>query len=269
MHLNANPEQTAAPDMLRAALQLADHGMAIFPCQPRDKRPATTHGVKDATTDRNVVARWWQQGPDCNIGVATGAISGIMVLDIDDLDAEAELRKLEVQHAALPATVESITARGRHLFFRWPDREIRNSAGRLAPGIDVRGAGGYVIVPPSLHPTGRRYAWSVDSATTFAAVPQWLLDRIGKPANGTGAAPATPPAEWRDLVLAGVGEGQRNHSVTRLAGYLLRRHVDPVMALEFLTLWNATRCQPPLEAAEVARIMDSVAGRELKRRGAG
>ena len=86
--------------------------------------------------------------------------------------------------------------------------------------------------------------------------------------NGNGALP-TPPAEWRDLVLCGVGEGQRNYSVTRLAGYLLRRHVDPLVALEFLTAWNATRCLPPLDTAEVARIVDSIAGRELKRRDAG
>lgn len=260
--------QAASPDMLRAALQLAERGMAIFPCQPRDKRPATAHGAKDATTNRDIVAHWWRQGPDCNIGVATGPVSGIMVLDIDNIDAEAELRKLEAQHSALPATVESITARGRHLFYKWPDQEIRNSAGRLAPGIDVRGTGGYVIAPPSMHPSGRRYAWSVDSADAFAAVPQWLLDRIGNPTKGNGA-PATPPAEWRNLVLGGVGEGQRNDSLARLAGHLLRRHVDPLVASELLTAWNAIRCQPPLDADEVARIVDSIAGRELKRRGAG
>jgi bifunctional DNA primase/polymerase-like protein len=132
--------------------------------------------VKDATIDPGVIERWWQRA-DFNIGVATGAVSGILVIDVDDVDAEAELRRLETAHVALPATVEAITARGRHLFFRWPEQDIRNSAGKIAPGIDVRGNGGYIIAPPSLHPSGRRYAWSVDSANVFAPAPAWLLDR--------------------------------------------------------------------------------------------
>lgn len=265
VHLPATAAQT--PDMRHAALRLVEHGMAIFPCRPGDKQPATAHGVKDATTCRDTVARWWWQAPDFNIGLATGAISGVMVVDVDGPDAEAELRKLEAQHSALPATVESITARGRHLFFKWPDQDIRNSAGKLAPGIDIRGTGGYVVVPPSLHPSGRRYAWSVDSANAFAAAPAWLLAKVSKPTPGNGAGPV-PPAEWRALILAGVSEGQRNHSVARLAGHLLRRHIDPLVALELLTAWNAIRCHPPLDSDEVARTVDSIARRELQRRGA-
>jgi bifunctional DNA primase/polymerase-like protein/primase-like protein len=160
-----------------------------------------------------------------------------------------------------------ITGGGRHLYFKMPEVPVRNSASKLGNKIDVRGDGGYCLTPPSVHPGGRRYAWSVDSANVFAAAPDWLLGKISKPTNGNGALP-TPPAEWRDLVLGGVGEGQRNHSVTRLAGYLLRHHIDPLVAFELLTAWNAT-CQPPLDTAEVVQIVDSIAGRELKRRGAG
>ena len=181
--------------------------------------------------------------------------------------ASSTLRRLEAEHGALPPTVEAITGNGRHIYFAMPDTPVRNTASKIGDSIDTRGDGGYVLVPPSVHPSGRCYAWSVDSASTFAAAPDWLLAKIGKP-NGNGAMP-TPPAQWRDLVLGGVGEGRRNDTVTRLAGYLLRRHIDPVVALEFLAAWNAVRCQPPLDAAEVAGIVDSIAGRELKRRGAG
>src|SRR4051794_13606689 len=139
--------------MLQAALQLATRGLLVFPCWPHDKRPATAHGVKDATVDPNLIDRWWRQRPDFNIGVATGAVSKILVVDIDDLEAEVELKKLEIEHSILPATVESVTARGRHLFFRWPERDVRNSAGKVAPGLDIRGNGGFVVVPPSLHPS--------------------------------------------------------------------------------------------------------------------
>ena len=259
-----HPLATAAqtPELGHAALQLAGRGMAILALRPRDKQPATAHGLKDATTCRDTVARWWQHNPDYNIGLATGAISGVLVVDVDSLDAEAELRKLEAQHSPLPPTVESITARGRHLFFKWPGQDIRNSAGKLAPGIDIRGSGGYVVAPPSIHPSGRRYAWSVDSAGTFAAAPQWLLDRITAPTR----SPALAAADWCDLIHDGLDDGRRNANVARLVGHLLRRRVDPLVTLELVIAFNDARCRPPLPRTEVSMIVNSIAQRELKRR---
>src|SRR6516165_3096085 len=116
--------------------------LRVFPCQPRDKRPATKNGLLDATTELETIRQWWRQEPQLNVAIATGRSSKIFVVDIDGPDAEGELCKLEAQHGEIWPTVESITARGRHLFFRWPDRMVRNSAGRIAPGIDVRGEGG-------------------------------------------------------------------------------------------------------------------------------
>jgi hypothetical protein len=249
--------------MLQAALQLAERGMWIFPCRPHDKRPATARGLTDATTNPEVIERWWRKQPNCNIGLATGAMSGVMVVDIDDVNAEAELRKLERQNCELPATVESLTARGRHLFFRMPEREVRNSASKLAPGIDVRGDGGYVVAPPSLHPSGKRYCWSVDSANVFADVPDWLLDMITAPSNRDAAVTAT---EWRDMVRDGIGEGCRNDGIARLVGHLLHRRVDPEMTLELALAFNDARCRPPLRRAEVVTVVDSIAALELKRR---
>jgi hypothetical protein len=248
--------------MLRTALALARHKLHVFPCLPRDKRPACPRGVKDAT---ETIEKWWQERPECNVAIATGSISGVFAIDIDGADGELELRRLEAEHGPLPATVEVITGNGRHCYFKTPAGvPIRNSAGRIAAGIDVRGDGGYVIAPPSLHPSGKPYCWSVDSAGAFAEAPGWLIARICKP--GAAVLP-TPPAEWRKLVCAGVGEGRRNETVTRLAGYLLRHHVDPLVAQELLKAWNTSRCEPPLEAAELDKIVDSIAGRELKRRG--
>src|SRR6516162_9051032 len=127
--------------MLAAALRLASKGMAVFPCLPAAKQPATPHGLNDASFDSAVIREWWERDPKYNVAIATGAVSGIFVIDIDGLDAEAELRKLESKHGALPATVEAITARGRHIYFRYPAKPIRNSAGKIAPGIDVRADG--------------------------------------------------------------------------------------------------------------------------------
>ena len=250
--------------MLKTARALAEKGLAVFPCLPGEKRPATPHGVKDATTDPIEIENWWQQDPHFNVAIATGAVSGVFVIDIDGAQAETELRMLEARHGELPATVESITARGRHLFFKCPEKPLRNSASKIATGIDVRATGGYVIAPPSVHPSGKRYCWSVDSATTFAAAPAWLLSIIAEPGNGTAAAAAV--SEWRDLVHEGVAEGQRNTAAPRIAGHLLRRYVDPVVVLELMLGWGATRCTPPLPPDEITQIVNSVAGRELARR---
>jgi Bifunctional DNA primase/polymerase, N-terminal/Primase C terminal 1 (PriCT-1) len=255
--------------MLRSALTLATKKrLPVFPCQPRDKQPAVANGVKAATTDAETIRQWWRQLPEANIGIATGTPSGIFILDVDSIDAEAELRKLEAQHGALPATVEVITARGRHVYFQMPDAPIRNSAGKLGPGLDIRATGGYVLAPPSIHPTGRRYEWSVDCASAIAQAPAWLLRLIAAPTNSNGGKNATPPSEWRDLVR-GVSEGARDCSLTKLTGYLLRRHVDPFVTLELIRTFNATRCTPPLPDRDVERIVASVAGLELKRRQAG
>ena len=228
----------------------------IFPCRPRDKRPATANGLKDATTDPDMIRAWWQQQPDNNVAIATGAASGIFVVDVDGLDAEAALRRLEAEHGALPATVEVITARGRHIYFKWPQDRCAIPPARSAPHIDVRGDGGYVLAPPSIHPSGRRYAWSRRQRERIrrrARLAAGQAERLPPPAT------ATPSAEWRALI-EGVGEGARDCSVARLAGHLLRHHVDPFVALGLLQAWNATHCTPPLPAA------DSRADRQLDRR---
>jgi hypothetical protein len=245
-------------------LALAARGLKVFPCRPRDKLPATEHGCKDATTDPDMIRRWWRAEPQCNVAIATGALSGIFVVDVDGLDAEFELRRLEAEHGALPPTVEVITGNGRHAYFKMPATPLRNSASKIAPHVDVRGDGGYVIAPPSIHPSGRAYAWSVDCASAIAAAPDWLLARIAEPERN--GAP-TPPSEWRALVAAGVDEGARNCTIAKLSGHLLRRFLDPFVVLDLMQCWNAVRCRPPLPDADVTRIVDSICSKELRRRG--
>jgi len=251
--------------MIGNALALAARGMCIFPCVPRDKQPATEHGCKDATTDPAIIRQWWRLQPDCNIAIATGTPSKVFAIDVDGLAAEGELRRLEAEHGELPATIEAITPRGRHVYFRTPQSPVGNSAGKIAPGVDARGTGGYCLAPPSIHPTGRRYAWSVDCAKAFAEAPSWLLQRVAEPADKK-KTPA-PPGEWCALVSQAIDEGSRNATIARLAGYLLRHHVEPYVTLTLLRSWNCTHCAPPLSEAEVDQVVNSIAGKELKRRG--
>jgi Bifunctional DNA primase/polymerase, N-terminal len=127
--------------MIRSALSLAAQGVAVFPCCCRGKTPAVAGGLKAATTDRDQITTWWTENPAYNIGLATGEISNLFVVDVDGPDAEHELQRLE-----LPATVQTITARGKHYFFKYPSVSVRNSASKVARGVDIRGTGGFFLV---------------------------------------------------------------------------------------------------------------------------
>jgi hypothetical protein len=120
-----------------------------------------------------------------------------------------------------------------------------------------------VLTPPSVHPSGRQYCWGVDSHRAVAQAPEWLLARIAAPPNQTVSVPAS---EWRGIVTGGVAEGARDCTIAKLTGHLLRRRVDPIVALELMQVWNAMRCTPPLSATDVVRVVNSIAGKELRRR---
>ena len=249
-----------------AALKLAARGLRVFPVIRGAKKPAIGDNLKLATVDDTIVRKWWSN-LDFNIAIATGPGSGVWVLDIDGEEGESTLRRLEAEHGALPATVESITGGGgRHLFWRWPAGvEIRNSQVRAdIPGIDIRGAGGYTIMPPSIHPSGRAYAWSVDSASEFANAPEWLIDIVAK--RQTREPIATPPEAWRSFIDDAYEGSHRGHAVARLAGLLLRKYLDPHLVVSLCQIFNTDRCVEPLARAEVFRIVNDIARREADRR---
>jgi len=209
-----------------------------------------------------MVEHWWRSRPDANIGLATGRL---VVLDIDPRHGgDYTLAELEQRHGKLPPTWRAGTGGGgAHLYFAAPATPvIRNRAGQIGPGIDVRGAGGYVITPPSRHQTGRQYLWQQDpDHAPLSALPAWLAALIEQ-----RSAKRTASTTWRSLVCDSVTEGQRNNTVAKLAGHLLRRYVDPHVVLELVHAWNQARCTPPLDSNEVTRTVDSIARRELKRR---
>jgi hypothetical protein len=156
-------------DVLRAALCYARRGWRVFPIWPirngqcacgrpcgRDagKHPIgglVPHGFRDATTDETIVTQWWTTYPDANIGIATGPVSGILVLDVDGEEGEASLAALEREHGPLPVIPIALTGKGRHLYFAAPRGVPVSSRVRFLPGLDLRGDDGYVVAPPSTH----------------------------------------------------------------------------------------------------------------------
>jgi hypothetical protein len=190
--------------VLRAALDYAARGWPVFPCDP-DKRPLVKNGFYDATTDESVIRGWWSRRPNAMIGLPTGQASGLWALDLGHdeakgLDGTAALAAIERRHAPLPYTIRSWTPRGgMHVLFRWREG-VRCSTSKVAPGIDVRGDGGYVVLPPSVRAVGAAYQWE-DPPGLFdlAEAPEWLLDLV----RGSPAA-AEPP---RPISLADCRQG--------------------------------------------------------------
>lgn len=227
------------------------------------------NGLKDATKDLAVVERWFGNR-DLNIGIVTGAVSGIIVLDIDPRHGGDEtLANLERQHGPLPRTWRFLTGGGgEHIVLKHPGGRMPNSAGKLGSGIDVRGDGGYIVAPPSQHISGRAYAISVDhhpDEAELAQAPEWLIAGL-KSRNARKKPAPKLPEEWRGMVGGTVAEGTRNRTIASLAGHLLRNRINPWVTLDLLQAWNRTRCDPPLADAEVVATVRSIARREIERR---
>lgn len=168
----------AGNPMLIAALAYAKRGWHVTPCQPKAKTPASKHGYKDATTEKVQIIQTWTRVPNANVAIATGLISGLVVLDIDPRNGgDASLSELERRHGPLPDTLQVTTGGGgRHFYFAVPPDGMRS--GKLAEGIDVKADGGYVIAPPSIHPSGGQYKWVTDpKRTTIARCPDWVTAR--------------------------------------------------------------------------------------------
>lgn len=229
--------------MLEHALAYADRGWRVFPLVSGGKVPLLPacptnaalrregkptrcrgecgqdgHGCHDGTTDPDRIRRWWSEHPDAGIGLACGSGSGVWVLDVDaDKGGLVSAETLDRLHPDRPPTMTSRTGGGGlHLFWLMPDDSelralVRNGAGRLKlpdgtplPGLDTRSDGGYVVLPPSGHPSGRRYEWADPRGAADA--PEWLLDIVTANARKTGQ-----PAEVVRLPMPRSTPGHADH----------------------------------------------------------
>lgn len=259
---------------ISAALAYAARGWAVFPlhgaaegacscgrtdCDRTAKHPRTPNGLKDATKDEATIRKWWAEWPDANIGIATGAVSGLVVLDVDGEEGRATVKGLE-----LPISPLAETGRGRHVYFAHPGKPVQNQQkggwfSRKYPGLDIRGDGGYVVAPPSVHATGRTYSWhpELGPGTPLAAWPDWLLaDRDAR----KGPAPPLPEK---------IQKGKRQPHLLSLAGSMRRRGAGESEILAALEAVNAARCDPPYERARLAALAKDVAKRYQPAEGCG
>lgn len=183
-------QKLATKDMVNYALEYATRGWHVIPLHTPDgdencschtdcgksngKHPRTMKGLKDATTDEETIRRWWSMWPDANIGIRTGAESDITVLDVDPRNGgNKSLAAMELENGKLPETLMSSTGGdGRHFLFIRPEAKLNKEAGE---GLDIKGDGGYIVAPPSLHASGKRYEWA--NGAEIAPMPEWLLEK--------------------------------------------------------------------------------------------
>jgi replicative DNA helicase len=222
------------------------------------------------------VTGWFTKWPDASIGIVTGKISNLIVFD---LDSEHAVKYAE-DEGGFPDTPKVITGKGSHAYMRYPGFEVRNDV-RKELDIDIRGDGGYVVAPPSIHGNGNQYTWE-EGFSIFKIDPapceQWMLDYLkdvanssSKPAKEKIPKPSESPDTvkkaatgdtYANILANGAQEGQRNHTATKLIGHLLGKGNDEAVVWEMVKTWNAAKNNPPLDALELRKSFDSISKRQ-------
>ena len=212
---------------LIAALKYYAMGFSVIPVG-RNKKPLVAwQQYQTNRASKEQIERWFSD-KDVNVGIVTGAISGVVVVDIDTQD------KIE---RPLPQTATSQTGRGGwHLFYKHPGRHVKTLAGIL-PHVDIRGDGGYVVMPPSLHENGNHYEWVFPpEENDFAELPQWVFEeKLSQEAEQNSG---------QSSIDTSVQEGKRNDTATRIAGKLLSQLKDKNLwgfAWDAMKEWNRSK----------------------------
>jgi hypothetical protein len=242
-------------------------------CKSPGKHPLTPNGLKDATVNKTTIHRWWTEASTANVGIVTGAESGIWMLGPDGPAGIEALARLEQEYGPLPPGPRSRSGGGgRHYIFRYdPNLPIKNAANLGGLPIDVRGEGGYVVAPPSKHESGGIYTWEVPLDDTLPPLaPQWLLQFLAADKNGVQSARSagvglTLRVQADDFRAApGVKQGSRHKEACRLAGLHVGRS-ESQAAIEESALEWANRCDPPMPAEEVLRVVRDLFAKEAGR----
>ncbi|MCC7419385.1 MAG: bifunctional DNA primase/polymerase [Planctomycetaceae bacterium] len=240
-------------DLLAAALRLASLCFPVFPCRPGEKRPLTPNGFRDATTDTQQIEEWWSAHPDANLAIST---AGLLVVDRDGPENlwPGPGRETDLSEAPTATTPRG----GRHWFFRPPEGVVlRCTSSRLAPQVDTRADGGYVVVAPSRITDVGEYEWApgrelIVPADRLPIVPQWVLEDLDRPRVHIEFLSPTRTDD------SSIPAGSRNDTLTRVAGGLRRQGLSADAMQAALRVINQERCRPPLDVQEVDRIAVSV-----------
>ncbi|MBF0232494.1 MAG: bifunctional DNA primase/polymerase, partial [Desulfamplus sp.] len=258
-------DSTKCQGILNAALEYIEYGLSVIPIDPKSKRPLIQWKEFQSriASDAEVEA-WWSKWPDANLGIVTGAVSGVIAIDADGPEG---LRYMETECQQTP--IHSITGKGRHALLKHPGFNVQNAT-RVLPEIDIRGDGGYIVAPPSIHhETGKQYQWEfnglgLDELDELPAYePIQPVNGSSKPKDGIDLSGIDVNTDTRD----GVGEGHRNDSLAKLAGRWIGKGLPFKDVLIAARGWNQSNT-PPMPDDEVKRTVQSIWSAEQRKQSA-
>ena len=233
-----------------AAVEYATMGFSVIPVS-RDKKPLIKWAEfqkRIATHDE--LSSWRQRWPEANVAIVTGSVSGIAVVDADGKEGERW-----IADNAPKTSVYSRTRKGVHAFYRIPNGALVPNRARLAPEVDIRGEGGYVVVPPSIHESGHLYEWIFIGGGWKELVEWEPTSRT----NGNGNLNVNlSGVQSQALFDKPVGKGQRNQTLSSLIGVWINEGVPLNGAIERARAWSDSYCKPPLGLNEIERTVQSV-----------
>lgn len=245
-----------AKNMKEWALHYAEMGLAVFPLACRDKVPAVVDGCKAATTERTTIERWWDKNPQYNIGIATGnKSSGLVVIDLDvdknkGIDGYDVLRDWQNKHGKLPETWQSITGRGGYHYF-YKDAIVHSNRVGLYEGVDIRGEGGYIVAPPSVHPNGNIYEWEQGPEEYEIAQVDNIVNDFLKGEKQRRDSEHKTNFKVPELIP----EGKRVDTIVRLIASLRTKGLDDDAIKAAVRVENEKRCNPPLKEKELEKAV--------------
>lgn len=247
---------THSDSVAEAAVTYTDLGWPVFLLSPSSKIPFQgTRGVHDATTDIEAIGDLLAKTPDANIAIAMGEV--LVVLDVDPRNGGVEsFSRLILGHDDFPETCCAITGGGgTHYFFRHPGGLLNKDLGEAFPGLDLQGTGRYVVAPPSIHPNGTLYSWSLrPDECEPAPMPRWLLELARQKPKSTERLPEI------------IAQGKRHRSMVSLAGRLVNAGLCDEELAAALHKVNSERCDPPLPDSDIDKLVVSTRKWEARRR---
>jgi len=213
------------------------------------------------------VTQWFTENPQANIGIVTGKVSGIVVFDLDSEEGV----KYSKSKGGFPKTPAVKTGKGYHFYMKHPGFVVMNNVNKKLT-IDIRGDGGQVAAPPSIHGSGRKYEW-LEGHSIFDIEPAectpWMIEYLKEISDGEKKQvppkskgdkvkeDSTTSTEYADILKNGCGEGERNDKATKLLGHLFKKGLDGKEVLEIVKTWNEKN-RPPLSERELMTTYDSV-----------
>ncbi|WP_453992376.1 bifunctional DNA primase/polymerase [Bacillus nitroreducens] len=252
---------------LQAAIAYSELlGWKVFPIFHKSKVPLTQHGFYDATSDVNQIIKWYTDNPGAGIGLPTGKLNDLVVMDIDPRNGgDISVETLIGKYGGLPNTVKCLTpGGGEHYYFNY-ERSITKSKLAGYSGIDIQGNGRYVVLPPSIHPNGKKYEWAASSKPVnnpIANVPDFLLKLLQE--SNQLEVKENQTKDYLNI-LKGVTDGERNNSMMSLIGYLISKKIDYRIAYELTMLWNEKN-NPPLKVNTVTRAFNNILQKEAAKK---